>query len=63
MGRGEVSTGSTNLEQVEQSIGAQPEIDPLVPRSNILTSRIGSNGDCTPDSVVNSTRFRVVDFG
>ncbi|HEY5054249.1 MAG TPA: hypothetical protein VII45_12650 [Solirubrobacterales bacterium] len=63
VGGGEVSTGSTTLQQVEQSIGAQPEIDPTVAVNNRLAARIGSNGDCTPDSAVDSTRFRVLDFG
>jgi hypothetical protein len=63
VGGGGLSTGSTGLEQVEQSLGAQPEIDPLAPKTNSLTMQVGSNGDCTPDSVVNSTRFRVLDFG
>jgi hypothetical protein len=62
-GGGELWTGSTGLEQVEQSLGAQPEIDPLAPKTNSLTMQVHSNGDCTPDSVVDSTRFRVLDFG
>lgn len=63
VGGGGISTSSTSLEQVEQSIGAQPEIDPVVPTANHLTARTGSNGDCTPDSTIDSTRFRVLDFG
>jgi len=63
VGGGGISTGSTDLEQVEQSIGAQPQIDPTKPITNRLTARTGSNGDCTPDSTIDSTRFRVVDFG
>lgn len=63
VGGGEISTGSTDLEQLEQSIGAQPQIDPTKPTANHLTVRAGSNGDCTPDSTIDSTRFRVLDFG
>ncbi|HEV7398671.1 MAG TPA: hypothetical protein VGN84_00215 [Solirubrobacterales bacterium] len=63
VGGGGLSTGSTSLEQVEQSVGAQPQIDPLVPTTNHLTMRAGSNGACTPDSTIDSARFRVLDFG
>jgi hypothetical protein len=63
VGGGEISTGSTDLEQLEQSIGAQPQIDPTKPTANHLAVRTGSNGDCTPDSSIDSTRFRVLDFG
>lgn len=63
VGGGGVSTESTALKQVEQSIGAQPQIDPLHPIANHLTVRTDSNGDCTPDSTVDSARFRVLDFG
>jgi len=63
VGGGEVSTSSTTLQQVDQSVGAQPQIDPLVPVTNHLTARTTSNGDCTPDSRIDSTRFRVLDFG
>jgi hypothetical protein len=63
VGGGEVRTESTSLEQVEQSLGAQPQIDPIDPVTNQLSARAGSNGDCTPDSTIDSTRFRVLDFG
>lgn len=63
VGGGQLSTGSTTLEQVEQTVGAQPQIDPIAPVTNHLTARTGSNGDCTPDSTIDSTRFRVLDFG
>jgi hypothetical protein len=63
VGGGEVSTGSTAPQQVEQSIGAQPQIDPLAPVTNQLSVQTASNGACTPDSTVDSTRFRVLDFG
>jgi hypothetical protein len=63
VGGGEVSTGSTTPQRVEQSVGAQPQIDPLSPVTNHLTARVGSNGACTPGSTVDSTRFRVLVFG
>jgi hypothetical protein len=63
VGGGEVSTSSTTLQQVEQTVGAQPQVDPLVPITNQLTARTTSNGDCTQDSRIDSTRFRVLDFG
>jgi hypothetical protein len=62
-GGGELSTGSTTPEHVERSIGASPEIDPLAPVTNKLTVKVGSNGACAPGSTVDSTRFRVLDFG
>jgi hypothetical protein len=63
VGGGGLSTESTSLVSVEQSIGAQPEIDPVAPVTNHLTLTTRSNGDCTPDSTIDSTRFRVLDFG
>jgi hypothetical protein len=63
VGGGQISTGSTSLESVEESVGAQPEVDPVVATNNKLTTRIGSNGACTADSTIDSTRFRVLDFG
>jgi hypothetical protein len=63
VGGGEVSTDSTSPQRVEQNVGAQPQIDPLVPTENRLTARTSSNGACTPDSTIDSTRFRVLDFG
>ena len=63
VGGGEVSTGSTALHQVEQNVGAQPQIDPPTPTTNRLSAETGSNGACTPDSTIDSVRFRVLDFG
>jgi hypothetical protein len=63
VGGGEISTESTTPEPIEQSIGAQPRIDPIDPTTNRLAVRTRSNGDCTPDSTIDSTRFRVLDFG
>ena len=62
-GGGELSTGSTTPVPVERSVGASPEIDPLTPITNKLTVNVGSNGSCAPGSTVDSTRFRVLDFG
>jgi hypothetical protein len=62
-GGGELSTGSTSPVHVERGVGASPEIDPLVPTTNKLTIRVGSNGACTAGSAVDSSRFRVLDFG
>ncbi|HEY7950833.1 MAG TPA: hypothetical protein VID51_08370 [Solirubrobacterales bacterium] len=63
VGGGEVSTGSTTLQQVEQDVGAQPQMDPVAPTTNQLSVQTASNGACTPDSTIDSTRFRVLDFG
>lgn len=63
VGGGQFSTSSTTPEQIEQNIGAQPQIDPVAPVTNHLTARIGSNGDCAAGSSIDSTRFRVLDFG
>jgi hypothetical protein len=63
VGGGGLSTSSTSLEPIEQTVGAQPQIDPVAPITNHLTMRTGSNGACTPDSTINSARFRVLDFG
>jgi hypothetical protein len=62
-GGGEVSTDSTSLKTIEQSVGVQPEIDPVAPVNNRLSIRISSNEGCTADSRLESTRFRVLDFG
>ncbi len=63
VGDGEVSTSSATPRKVEQSIGAQPQIDPSAPITNHLNARTGSNGACTAGSTIDSTRFRVLDFG
>lgn len=63
VGGGELSTSSTTPTRVEQSIGAQPQIDPLSPTTIQMTARIGSNGACTQDSRIESSRFRILDFG
>jgi hypothetical protein len=63
VGGGEVSTGSTSLQRTEQSVGAQPQIDPVTPVKNQLTVSTASNGACTPESRIDSTRFRILAFG
>lgn len=63
VGGGRLETGSTTPEQIEQTVGAQPQVDPIAPVTNHLTATVASNGDCTPDSTIDSTRFRVLDFG
>lgn len=63
VGGGELSTGSTDLTRVEQSLGAQPQIDPLSPTTIQMTVRAGSNGACKEGSRIVSSRFRILDFG
>lgn len=63
VGGGQLSTSSTTPTQVERSLGAEPQIDPLNPTTVRLTVRIGSNGACTQDSRIESSRFRILDFG
>jgi hypothetical protein len=63
VGGGGLSTSSTSLEPIEQTIGAQPQIDPVAPVTNHLTLQTSSNGACTPGSTISSARFRVLDFG
>lgn len=60
---GGLSTSSTTPVQLEADLGAIPDMDPLAPASRRLSARIGSNGDCTEASTIDSTRFRVVAFG
>lgn len=63
VGGGQLSTSSTTPTRVEQSIGAEPQIDPLNPTTIQMTVRTGSNGACTQDSHIESSRFRILDFG
>lgn len=63
VGGGEVRTDSTSPTEVTGSLGAQPAIDPMSEQQNDMTVHVGSNGDCTPASTIDSTRFRVLDFG
>ena len=62
VGGGEVSTGSTTLHQVEQNVGAQPQIDPTAPKTNRLSVETSSNGACAQGSTIDSVRFRVLAF-
>ncbi len=63
IGGGEVQTSSTTPQRVEQSVGAQPQVDPVAAVKNQLTVRTASNGACTQGSTIDSTRFRVLAFG
>jgi len=63
VGGGEVQTSSTTPQRVEQSVGAQPQVDPLAPVKNQMTVRTASNGACGEGSMIDSTRFRVLAFG
>lgn len=63
IGGGEVATDSTSPRRVEQSVGAQPQVDPLASTRNQLSVRTASNGACTPGSSIDSARFRVLAFG
>ncbi len=63
VGGGQLSTDSTTPVEVRQSLGAQPEVDPEVQRSEQMTLQTGSNGDCENGSTIDSSRFRVLSFG
>ncbi|MCB0875544.1 MAG: hypothetical protein R2718_03125 [Solirubrobacterales bacterium] len=63
VGGGQLRTDSTTAQELTASLGAQPEIGPEQPEQNEMTINLGSNGDCTPDSTVDSSRFQVLDFG
>lgn len=63
VGGGEISTSSESLVSVSASLGAQPEIDPPATRTNALTAQVFSNGNCTAESTIDSSRFKVLDFG
>jgi hypothetical protein len=63
VGGGQLSTGSTTPEQVTASLGAQPTVDPESPTSVEMTIQTGSNGDCESGSTIDSSRFRILNFG
>ena len=63
VGGGQISTDSETPVAVEGSLGANPQVDPVTAKTNTLTALVGSNGNCTAGSQINSTRFRVVAFG
>lgn len=63
VGGGQISTSSTTPIRIERGIGAEPQIDPLSPTTVHMTVRTGSNGACTEDSQIESSRFRILDFG
>ena len=63
VGGGQLQTDSQSPVEVSQSIGAGTEIDPLTSQQNEMTVQTSSNGACTAGSTIDSTRFRVLDFG
>jgi hypothetical protein len=63
VGGGNMYTDSTDPTEVTTSLGAQPLVDPVGEQQNELTMQVGSNGDCTAASTIDSSRFRVLDFG
>ena len=63
VGGGQISTDSATPVAVEGSLGANPQVDPVTAKTNTLTALVGSNGNCTAGSQIDSTRFRVVAFG
>jgi hypothetical protein len=63
VGGGQLGTGSTTPEQVTASLGAQPTVDPETLTDVELTIQTGSNGDCTGDSTIDSSRFKILNFG
>jgi hypothetical protein len=63
VGGGEISTSSTSPQTVEQSVGAQPQIDPTATVTNHLSISTSSNAGCKSSSTIDSARFRVLDFG
>lgn len=63
VGGGQIQTDSAEPTGVHGSLGANPQIDPPIAKTNTLTARVGSNGNCTSGSKIDSTRFRVLGFG
>lgn len=63
VGGGNFSTSSETLTEVSGALGANPQIDPPSPKTNTLTARVGTNGACTSDSAITSSRFRILSFG
>jgi hypothetical protein len=63
IGGTEVSTGTSFPAPVEHSLGSQFEIDPTTATTNKLTVNLSANEHCTSESHIDSTRFRVLDFG
>jgi hypothetical protein len=63
VGGGQIGTGSTTPERVTASLGAQPTVDPETVSDVELTIQIGSNGDCEGGSRIDSSRFKILNFG
>ena len=62
-GGGELQTDSETPTAVRTAIGVNPEIDPPAPRTDVLTAKLHSNGACSAASRIDSSRYRVIDFG
>jgi len=63
LGGSEMHTDSTSPTETTAMLGVQPTIDPTSEQQNEMTVHVGSNGGCTPASTIDSTRFRILDFG
>lgn len=63
VGGGQIGTDSTSPEQKTASLGAQPTIDPESTSEVEMEIQIASNGDCTGGSTIDSSRFRILNFG
>jgi hypothetical protein len=63
VGGGQLQTGSTTPEELTASLGAQPTVDPTSTTNVELTIQTGSNGDCESGSTIDSSRFRILNFG
>jgi hypothetical protein len=60
---GVLRTTSTTPVEVEGNLGGLPQIDPTEPTTRQLVANLRSDEDCTVGSTIDSTRFRIVDFG
>jgi len=63
VGGGQISTGSTTQEEATASLGAQPTVDPETLTDVEMTIQVGSNGDCEDGSTIDSSRFKILNFG
>jgi methionine-rich copper-binding protein CopC len=61
IGGGGVQTSSETPSTVEGSIGANPQVG-FSTKTHTLTAKIGSNGQCTAGSRIDSTLFRILSF-
>ncbi len=63
VGGGQIGTGSTSPEQRSTSLGAQPTVDPESTTEVEMEIQTASNGDCASGSRIDSSRFRILNFG